>query len=143
MLGLDRPKAGSNKKRKRPDPEILLPPVTDRARESDEHWAERIAGLHPDGHLLGFRGLYLPAFRTASRSVHTSIGGLGAYVTEKPNRQKVHRSEGQGRLMWALIAPLFGIGLMIAANETWWIDAIEVREIVDRATGPEQEAPLG
>jgi hypothetical protein len=45
--------------------------------------------------------------------------------------------------MWALIAPLFGIGLMIAANETWWIDAIEVREIVDRATGPEQEAPLG
>jgi hypothetical protein len=134
-LNSDADDAGLKKKRQ-PDSSLLLPPVPDRARESDEYWSSRISGLHPPGHALGFRGLYLAAFRTTSRSVHTSIGGLGVYVTEKQNRRVVHRSESEGRLMWALIAPLFGMGLVIAAQEAWWLDEVAVRELVDRATGP-------
>jgi hypothetical protein len=30
-------------------------------------WSVRVRGLHPDGHPLGFRGLYLPAYRVGSR----------------------------------------------------------------------------
>jgi hypothetical protein len=41
-------------------------------------------------------------------------------------------------LIWALFAPLFGIALMIAAQEATWIDEAKVRGLVDQATGPEQ-----
>ncbi len=57
---------------------------------------------------------------------------------QPPNRKVVHAAESEGRLMWALIGPLFGIALIIAAQETRWIDESEVRTLVDRATGPEQ-----
>lgn len=127
------------RKRKTPDPALLLPSVADRARDADEHWSVRIRGLHPPGHMLGFRGLYLPAFRTASRSVHSALGGLALYVTDRPNRKIVDVARTEGRLMWALIGPLFGMALVIAATEMKWIDETEVRRLVDDATGPERE----
>src|SRR4051794_3734064 len=36
-----------------------MPPLVNRAKECDEHWVQRVAGLHADGHLLSFRGLYI------------------------------------------------------------------------------------
>src|ERR1700756_4378097 len=86
LLGLSDPPESSGeaetcartpvRRRNAPDPQLLLPPVTNRAREADEHWASRIRGLHGPEHMLGFRGLYLPAFRTGSRSVHSALAGL-------------------------------------------------------------------
>jgi Family of unknown function (DUF5677) len=124
------------RRRKTPDPQILLPHVTDRAHEADVYWSLRIRGLHGAGHMLGFRGLYLPAFRTTSRSVHGALGGLGVYVTDRPNRKVVDVARPEGRLMWALIGPLFGMALVIASQEITWIDEVEVRRLVDQATGP-------
>jgi hypothetical protein len=43
--------------------------------------------------------------------------------------------------MWALVGPLFGIALVIAARWDPWIDEGEVRALVDVATGPEVEDP--
>jgi hypothetical protein len=88
--------------------------------------------------MLGFRGLYLPAFRTGSRSVHSTLAGLAVYVTDKPNRKVVNVARSESRLMWALVGPLFGMCLVIAAQETRWIDEAEVRRLVDQATGPER-----
>ena len=125
------------RKSNKPDAALVLPPVPQRAIEADKHWAERIAGLHPHRHPLGFAGLYLLCFRVAGRSVHPTMNALHPYITEKPTRHAVHRATGGDRLMWALFAPLFGIALMIAAQEATWIDEAKVRELVDQATGPE------
>ena len=126
-------------RRKTPDPELLTPAVTDRAHEADVYWSPRIRGLHGVGHMLGFRGLCLAAFRITSRSVHGALGGLEAYVTDKPNRKVVDVARPEGRLMWALVAPSFGLALVIAAREITWIDEAEVRRLVDEATGPGQD----
>ena len=66
------------------------------------------------------------------------MNALHPYITEKPSRHAVHRATSADRLIWALFAPLFGIALMIAAQEATWIDEAKVRELVDQATGPEQ-----
>jgi hypothetical protein len=91
------------RKRKRPDSGLVMPKVPELALDADRHWSGRIHGLHPTGHLLGFRGLYVIAFRTTSRSVHSALSGLGRYVTDKPNRRVVNVVHDEGRLMWALI----------------------------------------
>lgn len=36
-----------------------MPPLTERARQADEYWSDRVDGLHPGDHLLSFRGLSL------------------------------------------------------------------------------------
>lgn len=41
------------------DPEHVLPSLATRAQQADQHWAERIEGLHSADHPLGFRGLYV------------------------------------------------------------------------------------
>jgi hypothetical protein len=122
----------------RPAADRLLPPVPERAHAADEHWSRRIEGLHPPRHMLSFRGLYPVAFRVPSRAVHGAVGALGVYITDRGNRRVVHLARREGRLMWALVGPLFGMGLTIAAQDAWWIDESEVRALVDRATGPEQ-----
>lgn len=138
-LGLDDdPDGTGSKKKKQPDASLLLPLVSERAHESDEYWAPRISGLHPAGHALGFRALYLSAFRTTSRSVHTSIGGLGMYITEKRTRQVVHRGERRPSYV-GVNRPAIRDGV-IAAQETWWLDEAGVRELVDRATRPARKA---
>ena len=141
-LDADGPKAatccGAIKRRNRPDASLLLPPVPDRAREADEHWAGRVRGLHPPGHPLSLRGLYVMCFRRASRSVHSALGGLNAYMTEGQNRKVIARATSDTRLIWALFGPLFGIALMIAAEDRTWIDPDYVRALIDQATGPEQ-----
>jgi hypothetical protein len=106
----------SDKRRKRPDLERVLPPVTDRALEADEHWSSRIRGLHPKGHLLSFRGLYLPAYRTASRSAHGFLMALDPYLSEEANRRVVSRAQPGPRIMWALVAPLFAMAVVIASH---------------------------
>lgn len=123
-------------RRKGPDPDRVLPPVTERAREADEYWSSRVAGLHPSGDPLGFRGLYLPAYRVASRATHSSMMALEPYLSREPNRLVIDDAEPGPRIMWALIGPLFGIALTIAAQHVNWIDEVTVREIVDRATWP-------
>jgi hypothetical protein len=130
--GMPRPR------RSRPASDRLLPPVPERAHAADVHWSSRIEGLHPPHHMLSFRGLYPVAFRVPSRAVHGAAGALGFYITARPNRRVVHVAREDGRLLWALVGPLFGMGLTVAAQEAWWIDEGEVRALVDRATGPEQ-----
>ena len=109
------------------------------AEEADEHWPLRVRGLHPAGHPLGFRGLYLPAYRVGSRAAHGSLMALDPYLSREPNRYVIHEAEPESRLMWALVGPLFGIALMIAARWDRWIDEAEVRALVDIVTGPEGE----
>lgn len=70
---------------------------------------------------------------------------LDPYVTkiEHPNfgtRFSVNRAAPGGRVTWALVGPLFGIALLIAAEDLRWIDEGVVRELIDRATGPELDA---
>jgi Family of unknown function (DUF5677) len=132
---------GGVRKRKDPYPDRILPALTDRALEADRYWAERVPGLHSSDHLLGFRGLYLGVYRLGSESVHGSMAALEPYVTHEKRRHIVHAAPPGPRLTWALIGPLFGIALMIAAQQVNWIDEEMVRTLVDRATGPEQSAP--
>lgn len=140
-LDAEEPKAttccGATKRRRRPDASLLLPPVPDRAREADEYWAGRVRGLHAPGHPLSLRGLYVMCFRRASRSVHSALGGLDAYMTERQNRKVIARATSDTHLIWALFAPLFGIALMIAAEDRRWIEPDQVRALIDQATGPE------
>jgi hypothetical protein len=126
--------AGGNRVRDKPLPDRVLPEVTQRAHDADVHWSRTISGLHPARHPLGFRGLYLPAFRVASRSVHPSAEGLDPYVSLKRNRYVVDRARPGDRILWALICPLFGMALVIAAQAVNWIDEGVVRGIVDRGT---------
>jgi hypothetical protein len=123
--------------RKQPEADRVLPPVPERALRADEHWSAQISGLHPPNHPLSLRGIYMLAYRAASRPAHGSMVALDAYVTEKNNRRVVHRAEPGSRLTWALVAPLFGIALTIAAQHLDWIDEGAVRALVGRATGPE------
>lgn len=123
--------------RGQPDPERVLPPATDRARQADEHWSTRINGLHPTGHLLSLRGLYLGAYRIGSRSTHGSMLALDPYVSivDRPVGRQfvVDRGEPQSRVTWATVGPLFGIALLIAAEDVRWIDERAVRELIDRS----------
>lgn len=145
-LGLSEPRpepegcGGIPERRNRPDPERVLPPLSDRALEADEYWPPLVRGLHGRGHPLSFRGLYLVAYRIPSRAVHSSLLALDAYLSREPERPYVvNRAEPGPRIMWALIGPLSGIALLIAARWENWIDETMVRELIDRATGPEQE----
>jgi hypothetical protein len=113
-----------------------LPPLTDMALEADKHWSGRIDGLHPDGHLLGFRGLYLSIYRLGSRPAHGSMLALEPYVTHVERRIVVDTAR-QGTLLWySLIAPLFSIGLVVAAQRFHWLDEVNIREIAERAVTP-------
>lgn len=127
---------GSTRKRKNPYPDRIMPSVTDRALEADKHWAGRLPGLHPSDHLLGFRGLYLGVYRVGSQSVHSSMQALEPYLTQDGARCIVGSARPGPRLTWAMIAPLFGIALLIAAQQVKWIDEAKVRELVDLGTGP-------
>jgi uncharacterized protein DUF5677 len=127
------------RRRTRPDPELVLPPVTERAEAADQHWSVRVKGLHPADHPLGFRGLYLPVYRVGSRSAHGSLMALEAYMSREPNRIVIDRVQPGSRLTWALVGPLFGIALVIASRWEQWIDEAEVRDLVDLATGPDLE----
>lgn len=126
------------RKRAGPAADRRLPPVPERATDADAHWSSRIAGLHPPKHMLSFRGLYLPTYRQMSRATHGAMSGLDVYVRDRSHHKVVDRAGHESRLPWALVGPLFGMALVIGAQEHWWIDEVEVRELVDRATGPEQ-----
>ena len=118
-----------------PAPERVLPSLATRAQQADEHWAERIEGLHAADHPLGFRGLYISVYRVGSRTTHGSMSVLDQYVThDRPNRRSVHEAAPDSRLLFALLAPIFGITLTIAAQQMKGIDSQRVREIVERAT---------
>ena len=145
LLGLDDEKADASEDcsrvSRRPASDKILPSVADQADEVDRHWPARIRGFHERGHLLSLRGLYLPAYRSASRSVHSSLGGnLDLYTRDGANRKVLNVSSDDDRLVWALFAPLFGIALVIAAQDASWIDEDRVRELIDRATGPDGPA---
>jgi hypothetical protein len=129
------------RKRKTPAADLLLPAVPERARDADAHWSTRIAGLHAPGSMLSFRGLYLPAYRQMSRATHSALSGLDVYVRERSHHKVVGPARRPSRLAWALVGPMFGMGLIIAAQDEakWWIDEREVRALVDRATGPAPE----
>ena len=64
---------------------------------------------------------------------------LDPYLSRESNRYVIHEPESGSRVMWALVGPLFGIALVIAARWDRWIDEDEVRALVDVATGPEVE----
>ena len=139
-IGEEEPdECGGTRKRKNPYPDRILPSVTDRALEADKYGAERVPGLHPSSDLLGFRGLYLSVYRLGSQSVHSSMQTLEPYVTHEETRHVVNKAPAGPRVTWAMIGPLFGIALMTAAQQVNWIDEAKVRELIDRATGPEQK----
>jgi Family of unknown function (DUF5677) len=133
--------SGGRRRRRQPEAARILPPVTEMAEQADEHWSVRVRGLHPAGHPLGFRGLYLPAYRVGSRAAHGALMALDPYLSREPNRYVIREPESGSRVMWALVGPLFGIALVIAARWDRWIDEGEVRALVDVATGPEVEDP--
>ncbi len=54
-----------------------LPSTETMARQADEHWPERVPGLHPTG-LLSFHGLYQAVYRVGSRSTHGSFAALAS-----------------------------------------------------------------
>jgi hypothetical protein len=118
----------------KPLPDRILPEVPQRAHEAAAHWSRTISGLHPPRDLLSFRGLYLPAFRVPSQSVHASTAGLDSYISLERNRYVIDRARPGDRIMWALVCPLFGMALMIAAQHVNWIDETTVRAIIDRGT---------
>jgi hypothetical protein len=122
--------------KKRPDASLVLPPLTKRAEDADDHWSQRIEGLHPSGHPLGFRGLYVAVYRVGSRTVHSTVMGLDPYVTREEQKRRiiVHEATPSSRLLWAIVCPLFGIGLTVAAQDVNWIDEAAVREIVDKGS---------
>lgn len=126
---------GRRRRRKTPLPDRILPPLTDRAREADEYWVNRVSGLHASDHLLGFRGLYLGVYRIGSQPTHGSMAALELYFKKERSRYVVQRAAPGPELTWYLVAPLFGIALMIAAQQVNWIDEARVRELVDQATG--------
>lgn len=132
FLGMD-DNAG-NHLRPKPLPDRILPDVTRRALDADVHWHQALPGFHPADHLLGFRGLYLPAFRVTSQSVHASAEATEPYITFTGTRYVVDRARPFGRIHWALVCPLFGLALTIAAQHVNWIDAAHVRAIVDHGT---------
>jgi hypothetical protein len=118
-----------------------MPNVADRAKEADEHWPDRVKGLHPDGHLLSFRGLYLSIYRLGSRPTHGAVNALDDYVT-LGNPVVVDRPDAGPVLWYALAAPLFGIGLMIAAQSFNWLDEDTVRATIEKATqAPHENEP--
>ena len=131
--------SAGRRRRRQPDADRILPPVTEMAEQADEHWSVRVRGLHPAGHALGFRGLYLPAYRVGSRAAHGALMPLDPYLSRELNRYVIHEPESGPRVMWALVGPLFGVALVIAARWDRWIDEDEVRALVDVATGPEVE----
>jgi hypothetical protein len=61
---------------------------------------------------------------------------LEPYLTQDGARYIVGSARPGPRLTWAMIAPLFGIALLIAAQQVKWIDEAKVRELVDQGTGP-------
>jgi hypothetical protein len=108
-------------------------------RGPDQRAAVNVIAALPQTHRgIDGIGLYLPALRAASRSVDSALGGLAVYVTDQPNRRVVDVSRPEGRLMWALVGPMFDMALRIAAQEMGWTDQAEVRRLVDVATGPKQ-----
>lgn len=111
-----------------------LPPLTNRAEESDVHWAPRIAGLHAPGHLLSFRGLYNAIYRLGSQSTHGSIASLLAYIRQEPTRFVVQAPEPTSALPYALVSPLLSMTLIVVATGVPWIDEAKVRELNDAAT---------
>jgi hypothetical protein len=129
---------GGTRKRKNPYPDRIMPAVTDRALEADKYWAERVPGQHPSSNLLSLRGLYVSVYRIGSQSVHSSMSALDPYVRHDGTRYVINAAGPGPRVTWAMIAPLFGIALMIAAQQVNSIDEVKVRDVVDRATGPEQ-----
>lgn len=129
---------GRRRKRKAPLADRILPPLTDRARETDAYWGKRVSGLHASDHLLGFRGLYLGVYRIGSQPTHGSMAALESYFKKERNRYVVQRGGLGPELTWYLAAPLFGIALVIAAQQVNWIDEARVRELVDQATGDDE-----
>jgi hypothetical protein len=123
-----------NRLAKEPPAELILPDVAQRAHQADVHWPSKIEVFHPAGHPLSLRGLYLPAFRVASRSVHPSTEGFDPYITRERNRYVIDRARPGSALQWALICPLFGMALMIAAEHVNWIDGSLVRAVVAHGT---------
>lgn len=121
------------RRRTTPYPDRILPSVAARAVEADRYWPDRVRGLHPHGHPLSFRGLYMVVYRVGSRSVHSSLHALEPYLTQDGSRFVVDDARPGSRLIWAMIGPLFGIALMIAAQQVNWIDEDQVRELMDRA----------
>ena len=128
-------RCGGTRKRKDPLPHTILPPTVERALEADQHWSARLAGLHPSTHLLGFRGLYVSVYRLGSQAAHGWMQALDPYVHVDGNRHVVNRARPGPRITWGLIPPLFGIAMIIAAQQVNWIDEPTVRDIVDRGTG--------
>ncbi len=118
-----------------------LPHLAERARAADDQWATSVSALHPAGHLLSLRGLYIAIYRTGSRPAHGSINALGAYVseTDKNYRYVVNRAEEETMLWYALAAPLLGIAMMIGAERFKWLAdrSEEIVRIIERATTPE------
>jgi hypothetical protein len=111
-----------------------MPPLANRAKECDEHWAPRVPGLYDDGHLLSFRGLYNAIYRLGSQSTHASVASLNPYVKRESRRLVVAPPDDSTTLPYALISPLLAMALSVLATEVKWIDGKNVREINDRAT---------
>jgi hypothetical protein len=77
--------------------------------------------------MLSFRGLYLPAYRQMEPSGPQRHGGARR-VCERPAQPEGRESSWhESRLPWALIGPLFGMALVIAAQEARWLDEADRR----------------
>ena len=66
--------------------------------------------------------------------MHSTVMGPEPYFTEAGHRRIVHEARPGSRLMWAIVCPLFGIALTIAAQDVNLIDEAVVREIVDKSS---------
>jgi hypothetical protein len=112
-----------------------LPKVPQMALDADKHWATRVKGLHPPGHPLSFRGLYLSIYRLGSRPAHGSFLSLEPYVVEDQENQRfvVDRAKPGPILWYALVAPLFSIALVIGAQHFKWLDEDKIRQIAEKA----------
>lgn len=111
-----------------------MPPLTNRAEESDAHWSSRIRGLHAPGHLLSFRGMYNAIYRLGSQPTHGSIASVMPYIEREPRRFVVRSpSPDNGTLPYALVSPLLAMTLCVVASEVRWIDDKKVRAINDEA----------
>ena len=112
-----------------------MPPLTERARQADEYWSDRVDGLHPGDHLLSFRGLYIAVYRLGSQATHGSIASLLPYIEQQQRRFAVRvRPQGPSLVVYALVAPLLSIALVVASARLRAIDVDRIRALNDAAT---------
>jgi hypothetical protein len=112
-----------------------MPPLTERARQADDHWTDRIEVLQGADTTHSFRGFYAFAYRRYSSYEHASVWGLNPVTDELPDgRLRVHLEEHdpEEHGIYGMAGILFTFTLFIAAQTLGWPETNAVLEVFER-----------